>query len=67
MVVWAILCAFIGTNGPVTMMHVGSFVSIADCEKYAGAFTVTSKPAAGTPSFTLVCVQSNQTGTIPPH
>jgi hypothetical protein len=47
MVVWAILCAFIGTtNGPVTMMHVGSFVSIADCEKYAGAFTVTSKPAA---------------------
>jgi hypothetical protein len=67
MIFWAILCAFVGTNGPVTMMHVGSFTSLADCEKYAGQFTVTTKPATSAPSFSLVCIQSNQIGTTPPH
>jgi hypothetical protein len=33
MIFWAILCAVVGTNGPVTMMHVGSFTSLADCEE----------------------------------
>jgi hypothetical protein len=68
MIFWAILCAFVGTNGPVTMMHVGGFASLTDCEKYAGQFTITTKPATSTtPSFSLVCIQSNQTGTTPPN
>jgi hypothetical protein len=67
MVFWAILCAFVGTNGPVSMMYVGSFKSLADCEKYASQFTVTAKSGTTTPSFSIVCVQSNQTGTTPPH
>jgi hypothetical protein len=66
MIFWAILCAFVSTNGP--MKHVGSFASLADCEKYAGQFTVTTKLATSTtPSFSLVCIQSNQIGNTPPH
>ena len=70
---WAILCAFVSANSPVTIMHVGTFTSLADCERFAGAFTVPVKPTAKqvepspvVPSFALVCIQANQVGTVPP-
>ena len=70
---WAILCAFISANAPVTMLHVGNFSSLADCERFAGAFTVPAKPVAKpdelspiAPSFAVVCIQASQVGTVPP-